>query len=136
MVVVCIFGSVLSDIFRGRIKSVVTCARCHHRSETEAPMWELAVNIPHNKFGTTSLDECLRMYFAPDYLTGSNQYHCERCNSKQNASKQYFVSEFPRVLAVVLKRFEGVGGGGFHPRKDQTQVDRIILFVVAVWSII
>ncbi|CAJ1451868.1 unnamed protein product [Effrenium voratum] len=52
-----------------------------------------------------SLSDCLRRYCAPEYLTGKDQYFCERCKRKNDCEKRIVFKDLPEVLCIHLKRF-------------------------------
>jgi len=52
-----------------------------------------------------SLRECLQAYFAPEQLQGDEQYHCEKCKSKQDAEKSHSIAHMPEILCFNFKRF-------------------------------
>jgi ubiquitin carboxyl-terminal hydrolase 35/38 len=52
-----------------------------------------------------SLEEMLGYFFEPEILEGSNQYHCEQCQSLQDAERSVVISKAPSFLVLTLKRF-------------------------------
>ncbi|CAD5234489.1 unnamed protein product [Bursaphelenchus xylophilus] len=52
-----------------------------------------------------SLEDCLRGFFAADYLRGEDMYKCEKCNKLRNGVKFCKINAFPNVLCIHLKRF-------------------------------
>ena len=52
-----------------------------------------------------SLEEMLGYFFEPELLEGSNQYHCEQCQSLQDAERSVVISKAPCFLVLTLKRF-------------------------------
>ena len=52
-----------------------------------------------------SLTELLEYFFEPEILEGSNQYHCEQCNSLQDAERSVTISSASNFLVLTLKRF-------------------------------
>lgn len=62
------------QIFGGRLRSRVTCDRCHHHSDTFDSILDLSLEIN----GIYNLRDALRQFTKVDYLTGSNKYKCEK----------------------------------------------------------
>ena len=53
-----------------------------------------------------SLEEALDNFVETETLDGANQYHCSRCDSKQDAEKGLEIVTVPYLLTVQLKRFD------------------------------
>ena len=68
--------------------------------------------------GGTSLDDCLRSYFAIEHLAGEDAYHCERCAALRPAQKSLRLLHCPNLLAVHLKRFRMEMDGRAHKRPE------------------
>ena len=52
-----------------------------------------------------SITELLEYFFQPEILQGSNQYHCEQCNSLQDAERTVSIAKPSEILVLTLKRF-------------------------------
>ncbi|XP_015763538.1 PREDICTED: ubiquitin carboxyl-terminal hydrolase 38-like [Acropora digitifera] len=52
-----------------------------------------------------SITELLEYFFQPEILQGSNQYHCEQCNSLQDAERTVSIAKPAEILVLTLKRF-------------------------------
>ena len=52
-----------------------------------------------------ALTALLEYFFEPEILEGSNQYHCEQCNSLQDAERSVTISKASNFLVLTLKRF-------------------------------
>lgn len=52
-----------------------------------------------------TLDGLLKEFVNGEKLEGDNQYHCDKCNEKVNATKTIQIFSAPNVLTVQLKRF-------------------------------
>ncbi|CAD5229310.1 unnamed protein product [Bursaphelenchus okinawaensis] len=68
-----------------------------------------------------SLDDCLRGFFAADYLRGEDMYKCEKCNKLRNGVKFCKINAFPEVLCIHLKRFR-------HDSMYNSKVNTKIMF--------
>ena len=60
----------------------------------------LRVDTPH-----ISITQLLEYFFEPEVLEGSNQYHCDQCNSLQDAERTVTISRASNFLVLTLKRF-------------------------------
>eukprot|EP00931_Biecheleriopsis_adriatica_P016955 TRINITY_DN12332_c0_g1_i1.p1 TRINITY_DN12332_c0_g1~~TRINITY_DN12332_c0_g1_i1.p1 ORF type:complete len:474 (-),score=83.52 TRINITY_DN12332_c0_g1_i1:140-1438(-) len=46
------------------------------------------------------VSDCLRRYCAPEYLTGKDQFFCERCKRKHDCEKRLVFKDLPEVLCI------------------------------------
>ncbi|KAI4316238.1 hypothetical protein L6164_024237 [Bauhinia variegata] len=95
--------TIVQDLFRGSVSHVTTCLRCGKDSEASAKMedfYELELNIK----GLKSLDESLNDYLSTEDLNGDNQYLCESCNTRVDATRSIKLRTLPPVLNFQLKR--------------------------------
>eukprot|EP01087_Luapelamoeba_hula_P014401 TRINITY_DN4208_c2_g1_i6.p1 TRINITY_DN4208_c2_g1~~TRINITY_DN4208_c2_g1_i6.p1 ORF type:complete len:1301 (+),score=270.41 TRINITY_DN4208_c2_g1_i6:201-4103(+) len=109
--------SIISQTFQGQLRSQVTCASCGKISSRVEPFFDLSLDIPvqhscpsyvrrtRNKTPppTCHITDCLDSYTSPENL--DDAYHCEFCNTKQEATKTLSIEVLPNVLCLVLKRF-------------------------------
>ena len=113
----------VADHFRGVSTYATTCQRCHRASEaSEKPVdfYELELNVGATVGGVYvgpagagvggaggggSLLESLHEYLATEHLEGDNQYRCERCDAKVDATRAVRLHELPRYVNFQLKRF-------------------------------
>ena len=54
----------------------------------------------------SSVEEALEKFTTPELLNGENQYFCEKCNKKVDATKGLKYNSFPYLLTLQLKRFD------------------------------
>ena len=92
----------IKDVFGGCFANEIICLDCPHRSIMREEFLTLSLQI-HNKRG---LVEALQAFVESEPLTGSNAYHCDKCNKKVNAKKRASIGVLPNTLIVALKRFE------------------------------
>lgn len=62
--------------------------------------YELELNVK----GLKSLDESLNDYLSVEDLCGDNQYFCESCGTRVNATRSIKLRSLPDVLNFQLKR--------------------------------
>lgn len=55
--------------------------------------------------GLKSLDESLDDYLRVEELNGENQYFCESCETRVDASRSIKLRTLPHVLNIQLKRY-------------------------------
>lgn len=98
----------IQNLYRGKMQDFVKCLKCGRESLRSDVFLDLPLAVKH--FGAVeafrSVEEALQAFVSPELLDGSNQYFCEKCNSKQDAHKGLRVTEFPYLLTIQLKRFD------------------------------
>ena len=95
---------VIQGLFRGQVGYQTVCQACHTPSDSSRRsdnFYELDVPVR----GFASLQESLTALTAPELLDGDNQYHCDRCGGKRDATRQLCVRELSPVLCLSLQRF-------------------------------
>jgi len=103
-----------------RIKcKYINCLQVYNKKEQNN---FLILDIEQN---CSTLDDLYRNHKSSEILNDDNQYFCEKCNMKRNASKRNQVIEWPNYLFIWLKRFKQVGN---HVSKQSHQIDINILW--------
>ncbi|KAJ7966072.1 Ubiquitin carboxyl-terminal hydrolase 26 [Quillaja saponaria] len=95
--------TMVQDLFRGSVSHVTTCSQCGKDSEASLKMedfYELELNVK----GLKSLDESLNDYLSIEELHGDNQYFCESCKTRVDATRSIKLRSLPDVLNLQLKR--------------------------------
>eukprot|EP00927_Polykrikos_kofoidii_P006891 TRINITY_DN12806_c0_g1_i1.p1 TRINITY_DN12806_c0_g1~~TRINITY_DN12806_c0_g1_i1.p1 ORF type:complete len:533 (-),score=107.48 TRINITY_DN12806_c0_g1_i1:250-1848(-) len=95
--------SFLVDLLQGQLRSTLSCRRCGHTSRRFDPFLYLALPVSKSM---TSVSDALETYLEEETLTGSEQWYCERCRQKVDATKKIDLWKLPPVLVLQLKRFE------------------------------
>ncbi|XP_026661046.1 ubiquitin carboxyl-terminal hydrolase 26 isoform X2 [Phoenix dactylifera] len=96
--------TVVQDLFRGTVSNVTRCSVCGKDSEASSKMedfYELELNIK----GFDNLDESLDDYLSLEELRGENQYFCESCFTRVDATRCIKLRSLPAVLNFQLKRY-------------------------------
>lgn len=96
--------TIVQDLFRGSVSHVTTCSKCGKDSEASSKMedlYELELNVK----GLKTLDESLDDYLSIEELHGDNQYFCESCDMRVNATRSIKLRSLPDVLNFQLKRY-------------------------------
>ncbi|KAL2896625.1 Ubiquitin carboxyl-terminal hydrolase 26, partial [Bienertia sinuspersici] len=95
--------TIVQDLFRGIMSHVTRCSKCGQTSEASSNLedfYELELNVK----GLKSLDESLSDYLCEEKLEGDNQYHCESCGTRVDATRSIKLRVLPPVLNFQLKR--------------------------------
>ncbi|KAI5672649.1 hypothetical protein M9H77_13013 [Catharanthus roseus] len=95
--------TIVQDLFRGGVSHVTICSRCGNKSEASSKIedfYGLELNIK----GLKSLDESLDDYLSMEELQGDNQYFCDSCATRVNATRSIKLRSLPAVLNFQLKR--------------------------------
>ncbi|KAL3527978.1 hypothetical protein ACH5RR_012634 [Cinchona calisaya] len=94
---------IVQDLFRGGVSHVTTCSKCGNESEASSKIedfYELELNVR----GLKTLDESLDDYLSMEELQGDNQYYCDSCATRVNATRRIKLRSLPTVLNFQLKR--------------------------------
>ena len=70
------------------------------------------------------LDDCYRNYKQREKLIDDNLYYCEKCKDKRIASKRTEITNWPKHLIIVLKRFTNNG----RLQKNNNKIDVPLLW--------
>lgn len=101
-------ADLINQLYEGKMIDYVKCLECQTEKSREDAF--LDIPLPVRPFGRKvayeSIEEALRGFVEPERLDGTNQYFCEKCNSKCDADKGLKFSRFPYVLTLHLKRFD------------------------------
>ncbi|RYR05646.1 hypothetical protein Ahy_B06g085483 [Arachis hypogaea] len=96
--------TIVQDLFRGNVSHVTKCSQCGKDSEASSKMedfYELELNVK----GLQSLYESLDDYLAIEELHGDNQYYCDSCRARVDATRSIKLRTLPEVLNFQLKRY-------------------------------
>ncbi|KAI0721718.1 cysteine proteinase [Cerioporus squamosus] len=93
--------SLIPDQFQGKQVYTTVCQNCQRRSERDSDFLEIEVTLENN----ATLEDRLSAVLEPETLTGDNKYHCQQCDSLQDAKRYTELRELPPVLHFSLLRF-------------------------------
>lgn len=94
--------SIIVDIFQGQMRSCLTCLECGHQNVRFEPFMYLSLPITDE---CKSLQDCMKLYLAPEKLQGDDQWYCSHCKTHVDAMKKTDIWILPPILIVHLKRF-------------------------------
>jgi ubiquitin C-terminal hydrolase len=90
----------INELYEGNSKSVVKCQVCPYKSEKSDKFLDITLPIRNDfdKIYNNSLGMALCNFLKPEILEKDNQYFCENCNSKVDASKYIQFTKMPKIL--------------------------------------
>ncbi len=94
--------SVINDMFRGLIANRIVCKKCGHVSAREEPFLDVSLLVRDKD----TICDSLAAYTEQETLEGENQYSCETCEEKVDATKGAVFRSLPDVLQFSMIRFE------------------------------
>lgn len=97
------FENLFKYVFSGIISNeIIGKNGCPHFSETKEFFQSIILQVKNKK----NIEESLDAFIQGEMMEGDNSYNCERCEKKVSALKRQSFKKLPRVLVLVLKRFE------------------------------
>eukprot|EP00890_Picochlorum_soloecismus_P003755 jgi/Picsp_1/4380/NSC_01886-R1_ubiquitin carboxyl-terminal hydrolase 26-like len=95
---------VISSLFRGKSGYQTRCLTCNELSSGSYRFDDFSeLEIPIKGF--KSLSDSFKSLLTAEILEGDNQYFCDNCNAKRDASRQLLVKDLPPILCLSLQRF-------------------------------
>ncbi|CAA6658193.1 unnamed protein product [Spirodela intermedia] len=97
--------TLIQDLFRGSVSHVTRCSSCGKDSEASSKMddfYGLELNIK----GLDNLDASLDDYLSVEELSGENQYFCQSCGKRVDATRCIKLHALPPILTLQLKRYD------------------------------
>ena len=98
----------IKDLYEGTYFDYVQCRECGYESAREDKFLDLSLTVRSDfeKVYNDSVEKALLNFVKEEALTGQNQYFCEQCQEKRDASKGLKFKSLPSVLVLQLKRFD------------------------------
>lgn len=97
------FENIFKYAFSGTISNeVIGRNECKHYSERKEVFQSIILQVKNKK----TIEESLDAFIQGEMMEGENSYNCEKCEKKVPALKRQCFKKLPRVLVLVLKRFE------------------------------
>ncbi|XP_030072327.1 ubiquitin carboxyl-terminal hydrolase 47 isoform X2 [Microcaecilia unicolor] len=87
----------------------IRCERCDKKTILPNCMLSLPLSIqqPHSSLTDAfSVKDALDNFLKQKELTGENKCYCDLCESKQDASSLFYFKYLPKILVIILKRYE------------------------------
>ncbi|KAL8477228.1 hypothetical protein ACS0TY_029500 [Phlomoides rotata] len=95
--------TIVQDLFRGGVSHVTRCSKCGNESEASSKIedfYEIELNVK----GLKNLEESLDDYLSIEELREDNQYFCDACAMRVDATRSIKLRSLPAVLNFQLKR--------------------------------
>jgi ubiquitin C-terminal hydrolase len=95
--------SVIKDALQGFFKASITCG--HEDCDNSSVKFEsfLTLSLPINNMKT--LEQCLLKYIKPIKLDKDNQWFCDKCKRKSQATKKMSIWNTSHYLIISYKRY-------------------------------
>lgn len=93
----------ISRIFGGYLRNELKCPKCPYASRTYNHFQDLSLDLTGNKI--KSVQDALAAFVRPEKLGSGNEWKCDGCKKKVEATKQMTIFRAPAVLVIHLKRF-------------------------------
>ncbi|CAL8377786.1 unnamed protein product [Boreogadus saida] len=94
-----------SQVFHGRLIQRTSCS-CGVSTDEHNSFWTLNLPINNTHNGVYNVEDGLKQFFSQSKLTGGNQVYCDECEAKADTTTECEVELYPKVLVLLLKRFE------------------------------
>ena len=88
--------------FGGMLTNELICKGCPHYSEREESFNSISLQVKNKK----SILQSFESFVEGEMLEGENAYLCEKCDKKVNTLRRQCLKKLPRIMIVVLKRFD------------------------------
>jgi ubiquitin carboxyl-terminal hydrolase 7 len=95
-------GSVLPQIFTGKVKTYISCINVDYETSRIEDFWDIQLGVR----GNSNLFDSFKDYIRIEKLDGESQYPTGDQYGFQDAKKGVIFMSFPDVLQLELKRYE------------------------------
>ncbi len=123
------------DLFQGQLRSVVCCTVCPNYSVCFDPFMYLALPLREGQHVQT-LQDCFADFSTGSKLTGDEQWYCDKCEKKVDATQYLSVYKYPPLLMVLLKRFKTRSSGTFFNLLKNSNKKYFCTFAIFCFSIL
>ncbi|XP_065839535.1 ubiquitin carboxyl-terminal hydrolase 40-like [Oscarella lobularis] len=94
---------IVGSLYRGSLVNQITCNVCGRVSEREEDFMDLPIPVG----AASSLQQGLgQLFIDVELMDGTNQYYCDGCRRKVDATKGCRLKTVPDILAFALLRFQ------------------------------
>ncbi|XP_065806174.1 ubiquitin carboxyl-terminal hydrolase 47-like isoform X2 [Labrus bergylta] len=109
-----------SQVFKGQLKYSTTCSKGHNLNTETNPFLTLPLSLKDANNSTFSVERGFDNVFRTKSFIGDNLVYCEQCGKKTEATRECEIMEFPRILVLLLKRFDFDNNTMSHFKSDRT----------------
>lgn len=106
--------SFIRKLLGGMRKNTLVCQTCNHRSVNVEQFTELILNIPSVEKKVVNLEDCIKLAFQSEKMTGNELWYCPHCKKNVEAHRSEIIIHTPPTLILVLKRFQSVNMADFN----------------------
>ena len=92
--------SIITILFQGMHKHVISCGNCQHESVSFEPFTVLSLALPVS--GNSMLKRLLHNYYEDTVIT----YKCLQCSKEGESFRKTIIQKMPPMLVLLLNRFE------------------------------
>ncbi|XP_042078164.1 ubiquitin carboxyl-terminal hydrolase 47-like [Haplochromis burtoni] len=96
----------VSELFEGQLMYTTQCSEGHVINEETNPFWTLPLSLRDNPDETYSVEEGFEKVFQIVSYSGDSMVYCQECEKKTGATSGCEMVKFPRILILLLKRFD------------------------------
>ncbi|KAL6940342.1 hypothetical protein ACO0QE_004241 [Hanseniaspora vineae] len=93
----------IKSLFQGEIVNKTKCLNCQNITFRNEPFLEFSVNIS-KKY--KDLQSYFDNYYEKESLCGANKFHCDNCQSLQDAERVAEIGALPKILVLHEKRYK------------------------------
>ncbi|KAH9285858.1 Ubiquitin carboxyl-terminal hydrolase 40 [Echinococcus granulosus] len=113
--------TLISDLYKGVFRTTIKCLTCGQVSERNDEFQDVNLSVSH----CDSIEDALNYHTQTEMLVGENQYFCENCKSRVNATKTSKFTDLPPILTLSLSRFY------FNPKTmEACKLDKMCSFPI------
>ncbi|KAM9664975.1 ubiquitin carboxyl-terminal hydrolase 47-like isoform 2-T2 [Trichechus inunguis] len=118
----------LRQAFQMLTERVIQCQVCKDETRLEeARLFLMVTVLPGPEESVCSVAEAVQALFRKEQVTGDNQYFCETCDRKEDASSELCLRALPSVLVIFLERFTFYRGAFWKLKNKVTVSEKLIL---------
>ncbi|KAM9249342.1 ubiquitin carboxyl-terminal hydrolase 47-like [Dugong dugon] len=118
----------LRQPFQMLTERIIQCQVCKDETRLEeARLFLMVTVLPGPEESMCSVDKVVQALFQKEQVTGDNQYFCETCDRKEDASSELCLRALPSVLVIFLERFTFYHGAFWKLKNKVTVSEKLIL---------
>lgn len=116
--------SEIVTIFYGQLCSSIRCGNCNNVSNSYDAFNDIALPVTNE---CNSIYDCFDRYTYSEILEDDAKYSCDNCKQKTDAKKQITMWRVPKILIIVLKRFDPINPSSKNNRFINFPIDGLRL---------
>ncbi|KAM7163339.1 uncharacterized protein RBU57_008990 [Macrochelys suwanniensis] len=97
----------IRQLYQVEMVHSITCHGCERQTRIEEnPVLSLALSLNKCNLEAYSVHKALDAVQKENTFTGDDQFYCETCGSKQDATSRFYFETLPQILVLNLKRYQ------------------------------